>query len=137
MTHTLSELELAFRRSWDRDTTCLLPEALIGWHAGNPAYGQCGPTALVIQDLLGGDLLLAEVANGTEKAEVHYWNRLPGGIEIDLTREQFGPHQSIGEPCVVVRPEGGPRAYLQEYQTLRSRVLSALAANARGQLFAT
>ncbi|WP_423724433.1 YunG family protein [Arthrobacter gengyunqii] len=127
MTHTLRELELAFRQSWDLDTTCLTPDALVGWDSKNPAYGQCGPTALVVQDLLGGDLLIADVTGGNEKYEVHYWNRMPGGVEIDLTREQFLPHHEIGEPRVVARPEGGPRAYRQEYKTLRARVLSALA----------
>ncbi|WP_446680235.1 YunG family protein [Arthrobacter terrae] len=29
---------------------------------GNAAQGQCGPTALIVQDLLGGDLLIADVS---------------------------------------------------------------------------
>jgi len=32
----------------------------------------------------------AEVA-GTS----HYWNRLPSGVEVDLTREQFGSRSSL------------------------------------------
>ncbi|WP_455751312.1 YunG family protein [Pseudarthrobacter oxydans] len=47
-------------------------------------------------------------------------------MDIDLTREQFGPHQVIGEPRVVVRPPEGPRAHAEEYELLRARVLSAL-----------
>ncbi|MGY1783982.1 hypothetical protein ACI8AB_03200 [Geodermatophilus sp. SYSU D00698] len=39
---------------------------------------------------------------------VHRWNRLPGGREVDLTREQFAPHEVVGEPRVVVRPPGLP-----------------------------
>jgi hypothetical protein len=31
------------------------------WSAANPARGQCGTTALTIKDLLGGELLVAEV----------------------------------------------------------------------------
>ena len=52
--------------------------------ADNRALGQCAVTALVVQDVLRGELLRAEV-NGTS----HYWNRLPDGTELDLTREQF------------------------------------------------
>lgn len=126
MVHTLLELEHAFRLSWGADTTCLNAKSLAKWRPDNAAHGQCGPTALVVQDLLGGDLLVAEVTGGNEEDEVHYWNRFPGGIEIDLTREQFGSDRVIGEPRVVVRPPGGPCAYVSEYELLRARVLAVL-----------
>ncbi|WP_206604345.1 YunG family protein [Arthrobacter pityocampae] len=126
MTHTLVELERAFRVSWSAETTCLDAGSLTRWHPDNAAHGQCGPTALVVQDLLGGDLLVADVSGGDEDDEVHYWNRFPGGLEIDLTREQFTDHRIIGEPRVVVRPPGGPRAYVNEYHRLRASVLSIL-----------
>ena len=38
------------------------------------------------------------IVSGNEEDEVHYWNRFPGGLEIDLTREQFRSHRIIGEP---------------------------------------
>lgn len=79
----------------------------------------------MIQDLLGGDLLIADVTGGDENNEVNYWNQFTNGLEIDLTREQFQSHRTIGEPRVVVRPPGGPRAYINEYQLLRARVFSA------------
>ncbi|WP_314215827.1 hypothetical protein [Pseudarthrobacter equi] len=126
MAYTLNQIEQALRDSWGADTTCLDNKSLVGWHQGNPAHGQCGPTALVVQDLLGGDLLIAEVTGGGEEDEVHYWNRFLCGIEIDLTREQFGPHRIIGDPRVVVRPPHGPRAYAEEYALLKARVFSAL-----------
>jgi len=47
--------------------------------------GQCYVTALLVQDLLGGDVITGKV-NG----ESHYWNRLPDGIELDLTSDQYG-----------------------------------------------
>lgn len=62
MTHTLFELERAFRLSWSADTTCLDAKSLATWHPGNAAHGQCGPTALIVQDLLGGELLIADVS---------------------------------------------------------------------------
>ena len=55
-----------------------------GWTPENPSHGQCAVTALVVQDLLGGTLLRT-INDGIS----HYWNRLPTGIEVDLTREQF------------------------------------------------
>lgn len=127
MTCTLLELERAFRQSWSADTTCLAAASRARWRPDGPAYGQCGPTALVVQDLLGGVLLIADVTGGDEENEVHYWNQLPGGLEIDLTREQFKPHRIIGKPRIVVRPPQGPLAYAEEYQLLRARVFSALA----------
>lgn len=126
MAYTLSQIEQALRGSWGADTTCLDTKSLMRWHQGNPAHGQCGPTALVVQDFLGGELLIAEVTGGDKEDEVHYWNRFVGGIDIDLTREQFGPHRILGDPRVVVRPPEGPRAYATEYARLKARVLSAL-----------
>lgn len=56
----------------------------LGWRPERPAHGQCAVTALVMQDLLGG-VLLRTVNEGVS----HYWNRLPDGTELDLTRSQF------------------------------------------------
>lgn len=126
MTHTLMEIEQAFRSSWGADTTCLAPSSLPVWTSDNPAHGQCGPTALVLQDLLGGELLIADVSADDRSGAVHYWNRLLGGLEVDLTCEQFSSHHIVGEPRVVVRPPEGPRAHINEYQLLRRRVFSAL-----------
>lgn len=54
------------------------------WSPRNPAWGQCAVTALIVQDEFGGQLLRAETPLGS-----HYWNLLPDGSELDLTREQF------------------------------------------------
>ena len=77
----LEHVIAAIRAGWTQETSADPP----GWSAANPAWGQCAVTALLIQDAQGGDLLRAEV-NGVS----HYWNRLPSGVEVDLTREQFG-----------------------------------------------
>jgi hypothetical protein len=55
-------------------------------------------TALVIQDELGGDLLRVVVGDTT-----HYFNRLPGGEEVDLTREQFGSRPIPDTPVTRAR----------------------------------
>jgi hypothetical protein len=77
----LSALTEALRRAWSADTS----SDPAGWVESNAALGQCAVTALVVQDYLGGNLLRCRV--GTVS---HYWNLLPSGEEIDLTRHQFG-----------------------------------------------
>ena len=69
MAYTLSQIEQALRDSWGADTTCLDTKSLMRWHQGNPAHGQCGPTALVVQDLLGGELLIAAEGKGSVGAQ--------------------------------------------------------------------
>ncbi len=93
----------------------------------NPSRGQCGPTALTIHDLLGGELLLAEVrrTDGSRQG-VHYWNLLPDGTEIDLTREQFVSGEVIQPPRIVRRPAGLPKRGTEQYLTMKRRVLTTL-----------
>jgi hypothetical protein len=125
MNWTLEEVTPVLRAAWSLDTCDEVD--LADWSPENPARGQCGVTALVLQELLGGDLLMAEVhfAHGGLQG-VHYWNRLPDGQEIDLTREQFRPDEIVGEPEVVERPPGLPEGGTHQYRRLRNRVRQAL-----------
>src|ERR1022692_1406729 len=50
----LSDIERAVRRSWGADTCP--PEDRLRWTPDNPARGQCGVTAMVVNDLMGGEL---------------------------------------------------------------------------------
>jgi hypothetical protein len=93
---TLAQLEQAIRDSWSLDTA----DSDNDWTPENPSCGQCDITSLVVHDLLGGELLGAEVYRDGERVEAHMWNRLPSGIEIDLTREQFKRGEIVGEPVV-------------------------------------
>ena len=95
--------EDAIRAGWSRWTSDPVDHS--GWTEANPASGQCASTALVVQDRLGGELLMAEVyeADGSRQG-VHYWNRLPDGREQDLTREQFRRGEVVGVPHTVERP---------------------------------
>src|SRR5262245_43252730 len=77
---TLGDLKAALAKAWSRETSAD-PAA---WSDENNAWGQCAVTALIVQDHLGGELRRGEV--GTTS---HYWNQLPTGEEIDLTRHQF------------------------------------------------
>jgi hypothetical protein len=60
-TFTLADVEKAFRGAWSVETTSLNERGHSGWDAARPFVGQCGPTALVVQDLMGGELLFARL----------------------------------------------------------------------------
>jgi hypothetical protein len=97
-----------------------------GWSPDNPAWGHCDITALIINDLLGGDFLLGEVHLDGEQHGYHSWNRLSTGLEIDMTREQFRLGQVITAPRLVKRPKGALPQRWKEYQLLRERLASRL-----------
>jgi hypothetical protein len=93
---------------------------------GNPAWGHCDITALVVHDIFGGDLLVGDVHHNGEPAGYHWWNRLPSGTELDLTREQFRDGQTIGAPRLIHRPPGPLPRRGAEYALLRDRVAARL-----------
>ena len=118
-------LEAAARAAWALDTCD--PVDADDWSAANPSRGQCGSTALVIHDLLGGELLIAEVVRSDgSRQSVHYWNLLPGGTELDLTREQFAGAEVIQQPRILRRLAGLPNRCAEQYLTMRHRVFDAL-----------
>jgi hypothetical protein len=121
---TLTGIESAVRASWSIETCS--PDDLADWHPGNPARGHCDVTALVLHDLLGGDLVCAEVHVAGSRRGYHWWNRLATGVEIDLTREQFHPRETIVGVRLVSRPAGPPRRRGEEYALFRGRVLDRL-----------
>ena len=120
-----ANLETAVRAAWALDTCD--PVDAGDWSAANPSRGQCGSTALTIHDLLGGELLIAEVirSDGSRQG-VHYWNLLPDGTELDLTREQFADDEVIQQPRTLRRPAGLPTRCAEQYLTMRGRVFDAL-----------
>jgi hypothetical protein len=104
----LESLAETLERAWSRQTSAD-PEH---WTPENPAWGQCAITALVIQDEFGGELLRATVEDMS-----HYWNRLPDGAEMDLTRHQFPEGAAYG-PTVVK-----DREYVLSFPETASRYL--------------
>src|SRR5258708_53300 len=111
-------LPAVFQECWSRDTS-YDPEK---WTPENPTHGQCAITALIIQDLLGGDLLRAKVNDAD-----HYWNRLPDSRELDLTRDQFGSGLTITAPDSVSREYVLSFSNtLRRYQQLSRLFISAL-----------
>lgn len=73
-------------------------------HAGDgKPHGQCAVTALLVQDWYGGDLVRGVLADSGYPPVSHYWNRIPGMGDIDLTREQFMEGDSFHSIQVVPR----------------------------------
>lgn len=115
---TLRDLEAVLKQAWGRETSAD-PDA---WSEDNPAWGQCAVTALLVQDFFGGEIRRGEVG-----AISHYWNVLPGGDEIDLTRHQFPADVKI------VNVEPRTRDYLLSHPDTSSRY-RRLARSARRSL---
>ncbi|MDX6410755.1 MAG: hypothetical protein QOE91_271, partial [Gaiellaceae bacterium] len=79
-----------------------------------------------VRELLGGDILIANVVRGGKRVERHAWNRLASGVTLDLTREQFRSGESFTEPAVE-EPLITFRTP-ERYETLAARVRLALSA---------
>ncbi|MFG2413235.1 YunG family protein [Streptomyces goshikiensis] len=124
---TLGDVEAAIRAGWSAETCSPDDVERAPWTAGNPAWGHCDITALVVQDLCGGDLVVGEVWLDGEQQGFHTWNVLPGGVVIDLTREQFRLGQTVTAGRVMgERPVGRLPRRGEEYQVLRRRVFERL-----------
>lgn len=75
----LSKVRRALERSWSAKTSaCFSPDAA-------PSYGQCAPTAIVILETLGGEILKT---GGWPPNGRHFYNRI-NGIRYDFTADQF------------------------------------------------
>ena len=117
---SLGEIEAAIREAWGRETS----DDPDDWSEANRARGQCAVTALVIRELLGGEILVANVLRDGVRVDRHAWNRLSSGVTIDLTREQFLRGERFGEPRIE-EPILTHR-YPERFATLRERVRSRL-----------
>lgn len=127
---TLDAIQAAIRECWDLETCD--PHDIPYWTPTNPARGQCIVTSLIVHDLFGGELLEAKVhVNGAHEG-YHTWNRLAGGLDLDLTREQFDETEIVGEPEVVPRISGDDMRLAAQYEILRIRLDRRLQDRAHG-----
>ena len=118
-----TSLSTALEASWSRETSSTPEE----WSKSKPSRGQCVPTALVVQDYLGGDLQkLSTTFNG--KRESHYRNILPDGCIFDATRSQYPTDQPLEIEEVELNKHGSIREKrLSELDTLhRYEMLKAV-----------
>jgi len=105
---------------WCRETA--QPSCQAEWDPFRQSLGQCAVTALLVQDLFGGELLrTVPTGHGS-----HYYNRLPNGWEVDFTRGQFPQGQVFGPAEVrtreyVLESPGAVTAKTKErYELLKS-----------------
>ncbi|WP_109507730.1 YunG family protein [Nocardioides speluncae] len=117
---SLLDLDRALRASWSVDTAS--PDDVDGWSPDNPAFGHCDVTALVVNDLFGGDLVMAEVYVDGAQRGYHWWNKLASGVELDLTLEQFRRGETLRDSRVRQRPPGPLPRRWDAYLLLRERV---------------
>ena len=89
----LRQLKLLLPLLWDAETSSD-PE---NWKRNKAAWGQCAVTALLVQDLFGGELrrVVATLPDGREIS--HYFNGLDNGM-LDLTRTQFPEGTTFSTP---------------------------------------
>ncbi len=84
---SLPELKSALEASWDSRTSYL------GVHqAGNPALGQCYPTARVVQWFFPQFEIASGQVDTGSSLECHFWNIDPTcspAVHVDLTWQQF------------------------------------------------
>lgn len=105
---TIAKIEKLLLSCWKKETAA--PGCQAVWTEQNPAWGQCAVTALLVQNLLGGEL----IRTAMDPYGSHYYNRLPDGTEVDLTFCQF--------PAETVFPPGQPaqRDYVLYSERARS-----------------
>lgn len=99
----INKLQKLLEMFWSKETS----ENPGKWSKDNPAMGHCLISAFIGQDNCGGEILQAKLGGLRQ----YYWNRLPGGEEIHLTRSQL--------PESVVIPEGRVRKRLMLERALR------------------
>lgn len=106
---TASQLQVALGRSWTKDTSSTPTE----WSETNASRGQCVPTALIIQDYLGGNLQKLQTTYYS-KTETHYRNILDNKTIIDVCRSQYPASQKL--TVVDVK--------LDNFATIRDKLMS-------------
>lgn len=120
---TLAAIESAFAAAFAVELCA--EDDLPFWSPENPSRGHCAIAALTLNDLLGGEMLLATVTRDGVEVGYHYWNRF-AGVDVDLTRGQFLPGEVVNSPEAVVRPRGRPARYAEQYDLFRARVGESL-----------
>lgn len=90
------------------------------WTTEVPARGQCGVTALVVHDLLGGEIVKTCLAEGW-----HFYNLL-NGKRYDFTESQFESEIHYVDQ-LSTREEAFSDTNEDQYHYLRNRVFNCLA----------
>jgi len=80
---TKAKIRLALEHSWSDETSvCYNPSI------APLSYGQCAPTAIVVFEVYGGEILRTEVQKVNGKLIRHFYNRI-NGHRHDFAADQF------------------------------------------------
>lgn len=110
----------ALNKSWGKDTA--YRKDAPQWTIKNPASGQCAITALLFNELYGGQIYSGVSDTGI----VHYWNR-KFGIKHDFTKQQFPRKMRFKNVKRWTREELLASGNVAErYELLRNRVMSCM-----------
>lgn len=93
------------------------PATSSGWLDESPARGQCGVTALLLNEMFGGDILKTPLPEGT-----HFYNRI-AGERVDLTDKQFDAPITYLD-LTSGRDEALADTSVTQYEALRSAFLA-------------
>jgi len=85
-----------FKKGWDKDTC--YPALRKKWRNSSPEVGQCAITALIVHDIYGGEIAYNKIKN-------HFWNKLPSGKFVDLTKGQFSNPGNLKPDLFIERSE--------------------------------
>ncbi|MED1607174.1 hypothetical protein P4U90_17750 [Cytobacillus kochii] len=107
----ISYLGLALVESWGIETSTK-------WKMENPALGQCGVTALVVQEYLGGEIVK------TFGEMWHFYNKI-GDNYIDFTVSQFDPAIDY-KPVISNRLEAFEDTNINQYRYLTKEMNNRL-----------
>ncbi|MCA1440445.1 hypothetical protein I6F07_09505 [Ensifer sp. IC4062] len=105
-----ANLQSALQSAWSIETSSK-------WLPDNPARGQCSVTALVVQDILGGDIVKTDVDGAW-----HFYN-LIGGMRRDFSESQFASPVFYAD-LPSNRDEAFSDTSPEQYRILRERVLA-------------
>ena len=88
---TQARIRRALEQSWSNKTSvCFNPDI------APRSYGQCAPTAVVVFEMYGGEVLRTAVKKYDGSSIRHFYNRI-GGQRYDFTADQFNTPGYWGE----------------------------------------
>lgn len=80
----LEEFKKALKKSWSKDTAH--ESVKKQWDTKNKELGQCAVTSLLVNKYFAGEIWKGDIVG---KKYSHFWNVLPNGEKIDLTKSQL------------------------------------------------
>lgn len=108
-----ARLQAALEKAWSAETSSR-------WLPANPARGQCSVTALVVEDIVGG-----EIAKTGVDGAWHFYN-LVDGKRVDFTQSQFLEPPPYTD-TLSNREDAFTDTSLSQYRILRTGVLREMA----------